>query len=409
MKKVLIIGGGPAGMMAAITAARGGAEVHLFERNEKCGKKLYITGKGRCNITNASDVETLLRHVPSNNKFLYSAFYTLDSDGVIDFFNNLGLRTKVERGNRVFPESDKSSDVISAMTKEMKRLGVHIHLGTKVKDIQIIDGHARGVILASREVIAGDAVIVGTGGLSYGSTGSTGDGYQYAKKAGHKIVDTKPSLVPLEIREDWVKELQGLSLRNVKIAIEASNKVVYEDFGEMLFTHFGVSGPLILSASRYMIPYERERLTLKIDLKPSLDAEKLDKRILKDFNKSMRKQYKNVLDELLPKKLIPIMIKLSGIAPDKKVDQISKEERQKLVGLLKGLKCHIAKPRGFKEAIITHGGVSTKEINPTTMESKMVGGLYFIGEVLDLDALTGGFNLQIAFSTAYLAGLAVNE
>ncbi|WP_330619743.1 BaiN/RdsA family NAD(P)/FAD-dependent oxidoreductase [Vallitalea pronyensis] len=409
MKKVLIVGGGPSGMMAAIIAARNGCEVHLFERNEKCGKKLYITGKGRCNITNASDVETLLQNVPSNNKFLYSAFYTLDSFQLIDFFHELGLKTKIERGNRVFPESDKSSDVISAMMREMKRLSVNIYLDTKVKDIILTDQRATGVRLDNQSMIEGDRVIIATGGLSYASTGSTGDGYGYAKKAGHTIVDTHPSLVPLEIKEDWVKDLQGLSLKNIRIHVSAGDKKVFTGFGEMLFTHFGVTGPLILSSSRYLIPYHKHRLTLSIDLKPSLDDDTLDKRILKDFHKYHRKQFKNALDDLLPKTFIPVMIKLSGIPSDKKVDQISKEERLKLVHLLKGLNCHITRSRGYKEAIITCGGVSTKEISPTTMESKKIEGLYFIGEVLDLDALTGGFNLQIAFSTAYLAGLAVSE
>ncbi len=326
------------------------------------------------------------------------------------FFNDIGLKTKIERGNRVFPVSDKSSDVIGAMTREMKRLGVKVYLGTKVKHITLKNKKATGIILNNHDIIEGDAVIIATGGLSYASTGSTGDGYGYAKKAGHTIIDTHPSLVPLEIGEDWVKELQGLSLRNVKINVTAEDRQVYEGFGEMLFTHFGVTGPLILTASRFLIPHYRHTLTLSIDLKPSLDHDTLDKRILKDFNKYQRKQFKkNALDDLLPKKLIPVIIKLSGISPEKKIDQISKEERLKIVQLLKGLSCHVTRSRGYKEAIITFGGVTTKEISPTSMESKMVERLYFIGEVLDLDALTGGFNLQIAFSTAYLAGLAVSE
>jgi predicted Rossmann fold flavoprotein len=409
LKKVLIVGGGPAGMMAAIIAARNGCQVHLFEKNEKCGKKLYITGKGRCNITNASDVEELLSNVTTNSKFLYSAFYSMDSYQLIDFFNNIGLKTKIERGNRVFPVSDKSSDVISALTKEMNRLGVRIHLNTIVKDILVNNKIIDGILLKDKSVIKGDYVIIATGGLSYPSTGSTGDGYKFAKKYNHSINKTYPSLVPLEIKEDWIKELQGLSLKNVNITIKIKDKIIYENFGEMIFTHFGVSGPLIISASRFLIPYTGDKLTLSIDLKPSLDIKKLDNRILKDFNKYTRKQFKNSLDDLLPRKLIPVIIELSGIDKDKRVDQISKEERLQLVNVIKHLTCHIIKTRDYNEAIITYGGINVKEINPMTMESKKVENLYFIGEVLDLDALTGGYNLQIAFSTGYLAGLAVSE
>lgn len=396
-------------MMAAIIAARNGCEVHLFERNNKCGKKLYITGKGRCNITNATDVEELLNNVTTNSKFLYSAFYTFDSFSLIDFFNNIGLKTKIERGNRVFPVSDKSSDVISALTREMKRLGVNIHLNTRVKDIKVENNTIKGIILDDGSLIQGDRIIIATGGLSYPSTGSTGDGYKFAAKVNHIIKDTHPSLVPLETKEEWVKELQGLSLRNVNISIKVGDKVVYDNFGEMLFTHFGVTGPLILSSSRFIIPYKDKELTLSIDLKPTLDIKKLDTRILKDFNKYSRKQFKNSLDDLLPKKLIPVIIKLSGIHEEKKVDQISREERLKLVNTIKNLTCHIVRTRDYNEAIITCGGVDLKGINPMTMESKKISGLYFTGEVLDLDAMTGGFNLQIAFSTGYLAGMAITE
>lgn len=409
MGKVLIVGGGPSGMMAAVVAARNGCEVHLFERNNKCGKKLYITGKGRCNITNATDVEELLDNVTSNSKFLYSAFYTFDSLSLIDFFNDIGLKTKIERGNRVFPVSDKSSDVISALTREMNRVGVKVHLNTRVKNIKAENNSAKGIILENGELIQGDNIIIATGGLSYSSTGSTGDGYKFAARADHAVIDTHPSLVPLETKEEWVKKLQGLSLRNVNISMKSGDKVVYDNFGEMLFTHFGVTGPLILSASRFIIPHKGKQLTLSIDLKPSLDHKKLDARILKDFTKYSRKQYKNSLDDLLPKKLIPVVIKFSGIHEEKKVDQISREERLKLVDTIKNLTCHIIGTRDYNEAIITCGGVDLKEISPTTMESKKMAGLYFIGEVLDLDALTGGFNLQIAFSTGYLAGLAVAE
>lgn len=408
MKKVLIVGGGPSGMMSAIIAARNGCNVHLFEKNEKLGKKLYITGKGRCNITNASDVETLLNNVPTNPKFLYSAFYSFDSDAVINFFNELGLQTKIERGNRVFPRSDKSSDVISVLHSEMNRLGVNIHPNSEVTSIDVRDNQFVS-IKVNNHTIEGDALIIATGGLSYASTGSTGDGYKFAKKLGHKIKDTYPSLVPLEIKEGWVKELQGLSLKNVEIKVKANDKEVYNAFGEMLFTHFGVSGPLILSCSRYIIPYLNKKLSLVIDLKPSLDESKLDARILKDFNEFSRKDFKNALDNLLPKKLIPIIIKLSSINPDKKVDQITKKEREQLVYILKNLTCTITGTRKYNEAIITYGGINVKEIDPVTMASKKVENVYFVGEILDLDALTGGFNLQIAFSTGYLAGLGVSQ
>lgn len=427
MSRVIVIGGGPAGMFAAYFAAKNGHQVTLLEQNEKLGKKLYITGKGRCNITNASDMEDLFNNVCSNPKFLYSAFYSYTNDQVVEFFENYGLRTKVERGNRVFPMSDHSSDVIATLNRALKDVGVEVHLHTRVAKIlteEYLDENgqtviadkktgtvkqtATGVVLENGKTLLADAVVLATGGISYPSTGATGDGYRFAEKLNHKIVEPTPSLVPFEIKEGWVTEMQGLALKNVAITIDCEGKKLYEDFGEMLFTHFGVSGPMILSASASIKPsyfkdFTRD-LTLKIDLKPALDKEQLDKRILKDFEEAKNKQYKNSVQKLLPSKMIPIIIELSGIDPDKKVNEITKEERMTLVNLLKGLPMTIIGLRGWNEAIITKGGVSVKQVNPSTMESKLVNGLYFAGELLDLDAMTGGYNLQIAWSTGYLAG-----
>ena len=427
MSKVIVIGGGPAGMFAAYFAAKNGHKVTLLEQNEKLGKKLYITGKGRCNITNASDMENLFANVCSNEKFLYSAFYSYTNEQVVDFFESYGLRTKVERGNRVFPVSDHSSDVISTLSKALKDVGVEVKLFTKVTkllteeyrddngELVIVEKKAgtikqliTGVVLEDGTQISADAVVLATGGISYPSTGATGDGYRFAEGLNHKIVEPSPSLVPFEVQESWVMEMQGLALKNVAITIEREGKRIYSDFGEMLFTHFGVSGPMILSASASIKPeYFKDfahELTLKIDLKPALDREQLDKRILKDFEEAKNKQYKNSIQKLLPSKMIPIIITLSGIDPDKKVNEITKEERAKIVDLLKGLPMTIIGLRGWNEAIITKGGVSVKQVNPSTMESKLVHGLYFAGELLDLDAMTGGYNLQIAWSTGFLAG-----
>lgn len=408
MSKVIVIGGGPAGMMAAYAAASVGHKVTLLEQNEKLGKKLYITGKGRCNITNASDMDNLFANVMSNRKFLYSAFYTFDNEQVVNFFEDQGLHTKVERGNRVFPVSDHSSDVIAALSRALKLQGVDVHLHTKVQSLMIHADEACGVTLSSGRTLDADKVIVATGGVSYPSTGATGDGYRMAEESGHALVKSTPSLVPFETKEEWVKDLQGLSLRNVTVSIYNGKKKLYEDFGEMLFTHFGVSGPLVLSASGMIkaTQFEQE-LDMFVDLKPALDEEQLDKRILREFDAAMNKQFKNVIGSLMPAKMIPVMIQLSGIDPDKKVNEVSREERQHLVHLLKKLPMTITGLRGWNEAIITKGGVSVKDINPSTMESKKVGGLYFCGEVLDLDALTGGYNLQIAWSTGYLAGISI--
>ncbi len=405
MSKVIVVGGGAAGMMACHAAAMCGHQVTLLEKNEKLGKKIYITGKGRCNLTNASDMEVLFANVMSNRKFLYSAFYTFDNNQVIDLFEMNGMAAKTERGNRVFPVSDHSSDVISTMARVLKNDNVEVKLNTTVQSLIIKENKACGVIVNGKEIFA-DNVIVCTGGLSYPSTGSTGDGYEFAKKAGHRIVDCTPSLVPFNIREEWVKDLQGLSLKNSAITIYDEKKKLYSDFGEMLFTHFGVSGPMILSASGNIKAAEFAKpLKLVIDLKPAMTEEQLDKRILRDFDENKNKQFRNSVSKLLPSKLIPIIIDLSGIDPDKKVNEISKEERSHFVHLLKNLTMTINGLRGWNEAIITKGGISVKDINPSTMESKLVSNLFFAGEVLDLDAMTGGYNLQIAWSTGYLAGL----
>lgn len=408
MSQVIVVGGGAAGMMAAYQAAVCGHQVTLLEQNEKLGKKLYITGKGRCNITNAGDMDNLFANVMSNRKFLYSAFYTFDNEQVCSFFEEQGLHTKVERGNRVFPVTDHSSDVIAALRRALYKKKVCVKLHTKVAELIFDHGKAQGVQLSDGMKIEADAVIIATGGFSYPSTGSTGDGYRMAEESGHKLVDCTPSLVPFETKETWVQKLQGLSLRNVNISIWNGKKKLYEDFGEMLFTHFGVSGPLILSASAMIkAPQFQQELRLCIDLKPALDAEQMDRRILREFGAMKNKQFKNSLVHLLPAKLIPVILVLSNIDLEKKVNEIEKEERHRLVSLLKNLTLTITGLRGWNEAIITRGGVSVKDINPSTMESKLVQGLYFCGEVLDLDALTGGYNLQIAWSTGYLAGSSV--
>lgn len=404
MSKVLVVGGGAAGMFAAIFAAYNGNEVHLFEKNEKLGKKLFITGKGRCNITNASDMDTLFASVVTNSKFLYSSFYGYTNQDVIDFFERIGVNTKIERGNRVFPLSDHSSDVIAGLTRELQQLGVEIHLHTAVKKI-VGQEQFEYIELQDGMKVKGDACIVATGGFSYQTTGSTGDGYRFAKELGHQVTEILPALVPLEIKEWYAKELQGLSLRNVTAVVYDGKKKLYDDFGEMLFTHYGVSGPLMLSASSVIGKKLQEKnLQLVIDLKPALTIEQLDQRVLRDFEENRNKQFKNAVGKLFPSKLIPIMLELSGIDPDKKVNLISKEERQRFVTLIKNFTMTITGLRDFNEAIITQGGITVKEINPATMESKIVSGLYFVGEVLDLDALTGGFNLQIAWSTGYAAG-----
>ena len=408
MSKVLIVGGGAAGMLASIFAARNGHEVHVYEKNEKLGKKLYITGKGRCNLTNACDMDTLFASVRTNSRFLYSAFYGFTNQDAMAFFEDEGLKIKTERGDRVFPLSDKSADVLDTMRRSMRRAGVEVHLNTEVRDLLITDGQVKGLLLADQTQVDGDAVMVATGGLSYPVTGSTGDGYRFAKEAGHKVTDCIPSLTPFNIREDFVKELQGLSLKNVELRIYNGKKEVFREFGEMMFTHFGITGPLVLTASSYVGALAaKQELRAVLDLKPALSEEQLDQRILREFDANQNKSFKNVIGSLFPAKLTPVMIALGDIEPDKKVHDISREERQGFVKLTKSLPMTVTGLRDYKEAIITKGGVAVKEINPSTMESKYVKGLYFIGEVLDLDAVTGGFNLQIAWSTAYAAGNAV--
>ena len=396
-------------MMSAVCAAREGALVTLLEKNEKTGKKIYITGKGRCNLTNSCDQEVFFDNIVSNGKFLYSAFHRMDSQGVREFFESAGLRLKEERGNRIFPLSDHSSDVISALNRQMEKERVKVCLHTQAAEI-LTGSHpapaVRGVKLAGGRELLADAVIVATGGKSYESTGSTGDGYQFAAHAGHRVKELKPALVPFVTKESWPKALQGLSLKNVSVTLKKEKKKIYEGFGEMLFTHFGVSGPLILSASSYYVKkYNDMPVRLCIDLKPALSDEQLDRRLLREFDRSRNRQFKNALDSLLPAKLIPVLVAHSGIPPEKKAGELTREERNSLASCLKNLTMTVTGTRGFQEAIVTQGGVDVKEVNPSTMESKLVKGLYFAGEVLDLDALTGGFNLQIAWSTGYLAGL----
>ena len=413
MSHVIVVGGGAAGMFAAIAAAKNGHQVTLYEKNEKLGKKIFITGKGRCNITNAADMEELFDAVVTNSKFLYSSFYGYTNQNVIDFFEDAGVPVKIERGNRVFPISDHSSDVIRALEREMKKVGVKVCLNTEVKSVEAEKGKFNKVVLKDTTTQTADACIVATGGLSYRSTGSTGDGFRFAENVGHKVTQCFPSLVPMETKEPWICELQGLSLRNVEAKILDGKKELYKDFGEMLFTHFGVSGPLIISASSYVGKKfmdkngQKKELTLEIDLKPALTEEQLDQRVLRDFEENHNRHFKNAITKLFPTKLIPVMLELGGIDPEKKVNSIEKEERKQFVHLIKHFRMTLTGLRDYPEAIITKGGVNVKEIDPGTMESKLVKGLYFAGEVLDLDALTGGFNLQIAWSTGYAAGNAI--
>ncbi len=408
MSDVLIVGGGAAGMFAGICAAKKGCRVKIFEQNEKLGKKLFITGKGRCNFTNACTREELLEHTVTNPKFLYSAYYGCSSWDMIDFFENLGVATKVERGNRAFPASDHSSDIIRAMEKELKRLGVQVFLKTPVEKLDINQGVVQGIFLENGKHIPGERVIVATGGLSYPATGSTGDGLRFAREAGLTVTDCYPSLVPFNVEEEYVRGLQGLSLKNVTLSVFQEGKCLYQEFGEMLFTHFGISGPLVLTASAYLAPVvARQKLQACIDLKPALSREQLDEKLLRLFEEGRKKQFKNVVAGMFPAKLLPAMVELSGIPGEKPAYGISREERLRFVNLIKALPMTITGLRSYKEAIITKGGVAVSQISPKTMETKKIKGLYFIGEVLDLDAVTGGFNLQIAWSTAAACASAI--
>ena len=414
--KVVVIGGGPAGMMAAITSAENGNEVILLEKNKSLGKKLLITGKGRCNITSSLSMEDFIKNTPGNGMFLYSAYNRFTNQDIISFLKKQGLDVKEERGNRIFPVTDKSQDVLNCFEKKLKNLkNVKIMYEMPVSEILINEEkRITGVKCKNGAIIKADKVILATGGKSYPLTGSTGDGYEMAKKLGHTITKIKPSLVPLETYEqDLHQSLQGLSLRNVKIKMidTCKNKTIYEDFGEMLFTHFGVSGPVILSGSAHLVRYKNidellknKKIKLLIDLKPALTEEKLNDRILRDFEEFKNKNFKNSLDKLLPQKLIPVIIERSGINPDKQVNSITKQERTQIVKLLKDFEVTIKNFRRIEDGIITAGGISIKEVNPKTMESKLISGLYFAGEILDVDSYTGGFNLQIAYSTGFVAG-----
>lgn len=431
---VIVIGGGPAGMMAAIASAENGNNVILLEKKERLGRKLLITGKGRCNITSSLPIEEFIQNIPGNGQFLYSAFKNYTNNDIINFLNEEGLEVKEERGNRIFPVTDKSLDVLKCFTKKLKELNVKIEYNMKVTEIvpRDEDGKLKVKVVKNKENTSGnlnecytkeknnirtfetDKVILATGGKSYPLTGSTGDGYELVRKLGHTVTKIRPSLVPLEaFEQNMCKDLQGLSLRNVNIELKnkENNKIIYQDFGEMLFTHFGVSGPTILSGSAHLVRYKNidellknKKIVLNIDFKPALSEEKLDERILRDFVEFKNKQFKNSLDKLLPQKLIPVIIEKSGINPNKKVNEINKKERHRLVNLLKNFEVTIRGFRPIDEAIVTSGGINIKEINPKTMESKLVDGLYFAGEIIDVDAYTGGFNLQIAYSTGYTAG-----
>ena len=418
--KVVVIGGGPAGMMAGITAAKEGNEVTLLEKNDRCGKKLLITGKGRCNITSSLNMDEFISNVPGNGRFLYSCFQNFTNQDILDMLHKNGVETKVERGNRIFPTSDRSIDVLNAFESELRRANVKVINNAKVTNIITFENEVKAVRFFkdnSKNEIKADKVILATGGKSYPITGSTGDGYVIAKELGHNIESLKASLVPLLVNNESLricKELQGLSLKNVEITIldKENNKVLYKDFGEMLFTHFGVSGPVILSSSAHLLRYknidekfENNEIGLYIDLKPALSYEKLDSRIQRDFEKYKNREIRNGMEDLLPRKMILPILELVGIDEDKKINSITKEERKKLVNILKNLPIIITGFRPIEEAIITAGGISIKEINPKTMESKIITGLYFAGEIIDVDAYTGGFNLQIAYSTGYTAGL----
>lgn len=402
MAKVIVIGGGPGGMMAAISASENN-QVILVEKNQKLGKKLFITGKGRCNVTNGKDISEFFNYIPTNPYFLYSSLYSFTNEDVIKFFESRGIKLKEERGGRVFPASDKSSDVIKGLEGAIREKNIEVILGDGVKSIKQAQGYITSVTLQSGKTISCDHVIIATGGASYPQTGSNGDGYKFAKNLGHSIVDIKPSLVPLEINEPWLSEVQGLSLRNIQLTLRnGSKKVLYKEQGEMLFTHFGISGPLVLSASSFIKPGEKYEIS--VNLKPALKEKELDLRIQKDFLKYNNKDFKNSLDDLFPQKLIPLMIRLSNIPEDQKVNTITREQRKYFANIISSLTMKVKGLRSVDEAIVTSGGVNTKEIDPSTMKSKIIENLSFAGEVIDVDAFTGGYNVQIALSTGYIAG-----
>lgn len=408
MSRVIVIGGGAAGMMAAYAAASCGHSVVLLEQNEKLGKKLFITGKGRCNVTNACEREKLFENVVSNPKFLYSAFSEFDNGDLMELLRRAGCPLKVERGERVFPVSDHASDVTAALTRLLKERGVEVRLHVKVKEISAADGRVTGALPANGQYIRADAVVLATGGLSYPTTGSRGDGHRIAEGLGHTLKTCTPALTPMETAEQWCTSLQGLSLKNVTLTMRCGGKQIWSGFGEMLFTHFGISGPLVLSASSYYGKCkDKTAVTAAVDLKPALTMEQLDRRILRDFEENRNKQFKNVIGSLYPSRLVPVMILLSGIDGEKKIHEVTRQERSRLAEVTKNLTMRVTGLRDFAEAIITQGGIRVKEVNPSTMESKIVQGLYPVGELLDLDAVTGGFNLQIAWSTGYLAGRSI--
>ncbi len=404
-KKICVIGAGPAGIIASSIAASRGLDVTLFEKNNKIGKKLFITGKGRCNITNGAPIDEFFDNILTNSSFLYSSLYSFTNEDIISLLEKYGLETKIERGNRIFPKSDKSSDVIKVFHNLLEDYGVKLELNANVENIN--NRNNLFCIELNNRTLEFDALIIATGGKSYPATGSTGDGYRFAKIFGHSITPLRPSLVAIEIEEDWIKELKGLSLRNVTLNTYKNNKLVHSEFGEMLFTHYGISGPIVLTTSNYINSYQKDKIIFKIDFKPALDWDKLDNRILRDFEIYKNKHIKNSLDDLLPQRIIPLIINQSNINPNKAVNQITKEERYRLIDSIKNFSLTFKSFRPIEEAIVTSGGISTKEIDPSTMESKLVHGLYFAGEVIDVDALTGGFNLQIAYSTGYLAGMNV--
>ncbi len=404
MKNTVVIGGGPAGMMAAGQAALRGQNVTLIEKMERVGRKLFITGKGRCNVTNAADPEEHIANAMGNPYFLYSSVYGFTPSDTMDFFEKLGVPLKTERGKRVFPKSDRSGDIVKAMERFVKSNGVKVLYNTAVTDIIAEDGKIKAAV-CGKKTIPCDSIIIATGGLSYPATGSTGDGYRLAKKLGHTVAKCYPSLVPLNVREEWTKELMGLSLKNIKMSVFIEGKEIYSDMGEMMFTHFGITGPLVLTASRYINDRIDKTPVVHIDLKPALSEKELDARLLRDFKKYANKDFKNALNDLLPRKLIPVVIRLTGIDEYKKMNSINKEERAGLLKVIKNIELNVTGTAGYNEAVVTRGGINVDEIDPSTMESKLVKGLYFAGEIIDVDSLTGGFNLQIAFSTGYIAGI----